>query len=96
MTRGTLTTFSIANDVAFCHHNPAIFIASIPSLQALNIMHLDSPESAILSAVILTRSSSVADPLRGDVQADRGFGLLRRNLFIYRLGGVIVRSWASN
>ena len=53
MTRGTLTTFSIANDVAkYFAIVPALFIASIPALQALNIMHLHSPESAILSAVI--------------------------------------------
>ena len=53
MTRGTLTTFSIANDVAkYFAIVPALFIASIPSLQALNIMRLHSPESAILSAVI--------------------------------------------
>ena len=55
MTRGTLTTFSIANDVAKYFAivpGPALFIASIPSLQALNIMHLHSPESAILSAII--------------------------------------------
>ena len=53
ITRGTLTTFSIANDVAkYFAIVPALFIASIPSLQALNIMNLESPESAILSAII--------------------------------------------
>lgn len=53
MTRGTLTTFSIANDVAkYFAIVPALFITSIPALQSLNIMHLHSPESAILSAVI--------------------------------------------
>lgn len=53
MTRGTLTTFSIANDVAkYFAIVPALFITSIPALQGLNIMHLNSPKSAILSAVI--------------------------------------------
>ena len=95
MTRGTLTTFSIANDVAkYFAIVPALFIASIPSLQALNIMHLDSPESAILSAVIF---NAVIIPLliplalRGVTYKPIGASaLLRRNLFIYGLGGVIV------
>ncbi|MFQ7387527.1 MAG: potassium-transporting ATPase subunit KdpB [Alistipes sp.] len=95
MTRGTLTTFSIANDVAkYFAIVPALFIASIPSLGALNIMHLDSPESAILSAVIF---NAVIIPLliplalRGVTYKPIGASaLLRRNLFIYGLGGVIV------
>ena len=94
MTRGTLTTFSIANDVAkYFAIVPALFIASIPSLQALNIMHLDSPESAILSAVIF---NAVIIPLliplalRGVTYKPIGASaLLRRNLFIYGLGGIL-------
>jgi K+-transporting ATPase ATPase B chain len=94
MTRGTLTTFSIANDVAkYFAIVPALFIASIPSLQALNIMHLHSPESAILSAIIF---NAVIIPLliplalRGVAYKPIGASaLLRRNLFIYGLGGLI-------
>ena len=95
MTRGTLTTFSIANDVAkYFAIVPALFIASIPSLEALNVMHLHSPQSAILSAVIF---NAVIIPLliplalRGVTYKPIGASaLLRRNLFIYGLGGVIV------
>jgi len=95
MTRGTLTTFSIANDVAkYFAIVPALFIGSIPSLQALNIMHLHSPESAILSAVIF---NAIIIPLliplalRGVAYKPIGASaLLRRNLFIYGLGGIIV------
>ena len=95
MTRGTLTTFSIANDVAkYFAIVPALFIASIPSLEALNVMHLHSPQSAILSAVIF---NAVIIPLliplalRGVRYKPIGASaLLRRNLFIYGLGGVIV------
>ena len=94
MTRGTLTTFSIANDVAkYFAIVPALFIASIPSLQALNIMHLHSPESAILSAIIF---NAVIIPLliplalRGVAYKPIGASaLLRRNLYIYGLGGLI-------
>lgn len=93
MTRGTLTTFSIANDVAkYFAIVPALFISSIPSLQALNIMHLHSPESAILSAVIF---NAIIIPLliplalRGVTYKPIGTSaLLRRNLFIYGLGGI--------
>ncbi len=93
MTRGTLTTFSIANDVAkYFALVPALFISSIPSLQALNIMHLHSPESAILSAVIF---NAIIIPLliplalRGVTYKPIGASaLLRRNLFIYGLGGI--------
>ncbi len=95
MTRGTLTTFSIANDVAkYFAIVPALFIVSIPGLQALNIMNLHSPESAILSAVIF---NAIIIPLliplalRGVAYRPIGASaLLRRNLFIYGLGGVIV------
>lgn len=95
MTRGTLTTFSIANDVAkYFAIIPALFIAVIPSLRALNIMALASPESAILSAVIF---NAIIIPLliplalKGVAYKPIGASaLLRRNLFIYGLGGVIV------
>ena len=95
MTRGTLTTFSIANDVAkYFAIVPALFIVSIPGLQSLNIMNLHSPESAILSAVIF---NAIIIPLliplalKGVSYKPIGASaLLRRNLFIYGLGGVIV------
>ena len=94
MTRGTLTTFSIANDVAkYFAIVPALFMTSIPALGALNIMHLASPESAILSAVIF---NAIIIPLliplalRGVAYKPIGASaLLRRNLFIYGLGGII-------
>ena len=91
MTRGTLTTFSIANDVAkYFAIVPALFIAAIPSLEALNLMHLHSPESAILSAVIFN-ALLIPLALRGVKYKPIGASaLLRRNLFIYGLGGVIV------
>lgn len=95
MTRGTLTTFSIANDVAkYFAIIPALFITAIPALNALNIMHLHSPESAILSAVIF---NAIIIPfliplaLRGVAYKPIGASaLLRRNLVIYGLGGVLV------
>ncbi|MFN8246188.1 MAG: potassium-transporting ATPase subunit KdpB [Ferruginibacter sp.] len=95
MTRGTLTTFSIANDVAkYFAIVPALFITSIPVLQGLNIMHLHSPESAILSAIIF---NAIIIPLliplalKGVAYKPIGASaLLRRNLLIYGLGGVIV------
>ncbi|HEX5023707.1 MAG TPA: potassium-transporting ATPase subunit KdpB [Agriterribacter sp.] len=95
MTRGTLTTFSIANDVAkYFAIVPALFIVSIPGLQALNIMSLHSPQSAILSAVIF---NAIIIPLliplalRGVAYKPIGASaLLRRNLLIYGFGGVIV------
>lgn len=95
MTRGTLTTFSIANDVAkYFAIIPALFIMAIPSLLGLNIMNLHSPESAILSAVIF---NAIIIPfliplaLKGVTYKPIGASaLLRRNLFIYGLGGVIV------
>jgi len=95
MTRGTLTTFSIANDVAkYFAIVPALFMTAIPALQGLNIMQLGSPESAILSAVIF---NAIIIPiliplaLRGVTYQPIGASaLLRRNLLIYGLGGVIV------
>lgn len=95
MTRGTLTTFSIANDVAkYFAIIPALFIAAIPALNELNIMNLHSPESAILSAVIF---NAIIIPLliplalKGVAYKPIGASaLLRRNLFIYGLGGIIV------
>jgi len=95
ITRGTLTTFSIANDVAkYFAIVPALFITSIPALQGLNIMHLKSPESAILSAVIF---NAIIIPiliplaLRGvEYKPIGASALLRRNLLIYGFGGVIV------
>ncbi|EDM34188.1 K+-transporting ATPase B chain [Pedobacter sp. BAL39] len=94
ITRGTLTTFSIANDVAkYFAIVPALFIASIPALQRLNIMGLHSPESAILSAVIFNAIIiPILIPLALKGVAYKPIGasaLLRRNLLIYGLGGVI-------
>jgi K+-transporting ATPase ATPase B chain len=94
ITRGTLTTFSIANDVAkYFAIVPALFMASIPALQALNIMALKSPESAILSAVIfnaITIPVLIPLALRGVAYKPIGASaLLRRNLLIYGLGGII-------
>jgi K+-transporting ATPase ATPase B chain len=94
ITRGTLTTFSIANDVAkYFAIVPALFIACIPALQSLNIMGLHSPESAILSAVIF---NAIIIPiliplaLKGvEYKPIGASALLRRNLLIYGLGGVI-------
>ena len=94
ITRGTLTTFSIANDVAkYFAIVPALFIASIPALQSLNIMGLHSPESAIMSAVIF---NAIIIPiliplaLKGvEYKPIGASALLRRNLLIYGLGGVI-------
>lgn len=95
MTRGTLTTFSIANDVAkYFAIIPALFIVAIPSLQGLNIMNLYSPESAILSAVIFNAiiiPMLIPLALKGVAYKPIGASaLLRRNLFIYGLGGVII------
>lgn len=95
MTRGTLTTFSIANDVAkYFAIIPALFIVAIPALQGLNIMSLHSPESAILSAIIF---NAIIIPLliplalKGVAYKPIGASaLLRRNLLIYGLGGVII------
>jgi potassium-transporting ATPase ATP-binding subunit len=94
ITRGTLTTFSVANDVAkYFAIVPALFIAAIPALQGLNIMGLKSPESAILSAVIFNAIIiPMLIPLALKGVAYRPIGasaLLRRNLLIYGFGGVI-------
>jgi len=94
ITRGTITTFSIANDVAkYFAIVPALFITSIPALQSLNIMNLKSPESAILSAIIfnaLIIPLLIPLALRGVAYKPIGASaLLRRNLFIYGLGGII-------
>ncbi|RXF68157.1 potassium-transporting ATPase subunit KdpB [Arcticibacter tournemirensis] len=94
ITRGTLTTFSIANDVAkYFAIVPALFIASIPALQGLNIMRLHSPESAILSAVIFNAIIiPILIPLALKGVAYKPIGasaLLRRNLLVYGIGGVI-------
>ena len=94
MTRGTLTTFSIANDVAkYFAIIPALFMVAIPQLAPLNIMGLHSPESAILSAIIF---NAIIIPiliplaLKGVQYKPIGASaLLRRNLLIYGLGGVI-------
>jgi len=95
ITRGAITTFSIANDVAkYFAIVPALFIASIPQLQALNIMNLTSPQSAILSAVIFNAiiiPMLVPLALRGVVYKPVGAEkLLAGNLFKYGLGGIIV------
>lgn len=95
MTRGTLTTFSIANDVAkYFAIVPALFITSIPTLQGLNIMNLHSPESAILSAVIFNAiiiPMLIPLALKGVAYKPIGASaLLRRNLLIYGLGGVLI------
>lgn len=94
MTRGTLTTFSIANDVAkYFAIVPALFITSIPALSALNIMNLHSPESAILSAVIfnaLIIPALIPLALKGVQYKPIGASaLLSRNLLIYGLGGAL-------
>jgi K+-transporting ATPase ATPase B chain len=95
MTRGSLTTFSIANDVAkYFAIIPAIFVSTYPQLATLNVMHLGSPDSAILSAVIFNALIIVVlIPLALKGVKYRPVGaaaLLRRNLAIYGLGGLIV------
>ncbi len=95
ITRGALTTFSIANDVAkYFAIIPAMFVAFYPQLQALNVMHLHSPQSAILSAIIFNALIIIAlIPLALRGVAYRAVGaaaLLRRNLLIYGVGGIVV------
>ncbi len=95
MTRGALTTFSIANDVAkYFAIIPAAFVVFYPQLQSLNIMHLTTPQSAILSAIIFNALIIVAlIPLALRGVAYRPIGaasVLRRNLLVYGLGGIIV------
>jgi K+-transporting ATPase ATPase B chain len=94
MTRGALTTFSIANDVAkYFAIIPAMFAATFPVLNALNIMHLKTPQSAILSAVIfnaLIIVGLIPLALRGvGYKAMSAEALLQRNLFIYGFGGLV-------
>ncbi|HEU4354378.1 MAG TPA: potassium-transporting ATPase subunit B, partial [Actinomycetota bacterium] len=95
ITRGALTTFSIANDVAkYFAIIPAMFAGVLPALDALNVMDLATPRSAILSAVIFNALIIVALvplALRGVRYRPMGAnGLLRRNLLIYGLGGIVV------
>jgi len=94
MTRGALTTFSIANDVAkYFAIIPAMFAATFPVLNALNIMHLKTPQSAILSAVIfnaLIIVGLIPLALRGvGYKAMSAEALLQRNLILYGLGGLV-------
>ena len=95
MTRGALTTFSIANDVAkYFAIIPAMFLTFYPQLGVLNVMHLASPQSAILSAIIFNALIIVALiplALKGVAYRPIGAGaLLRRNLLVYGLGGIII------
>jgi K+-transporting ATPase ATPase B chain len=95
MTRGSLTTFSIANDVAkYFAIIPAMFVAFYPQLQALNVMNLSTPQSAILSAIIFNALIIIALiplALKGVRYRPIGAGpLLRRNLLIYGVGGIII------
>jgi len=95
MTRGALTTFSIANDVAkYFAIIPAMFLAFYPQLQALNVMHLATPRSAILSAIIFNALIIIALiplALKGVRYHPIGAGpLLRRNLLVYGVGGIII------
>ena len=95
ITRGALTTFSIANDVAkYFAIIPALFVVSYPQLKALNIMQLHSPQTAVLSAVIFNALVIVALiplALRGVRFRPSGAStILRRNVFIYGVGGIIV------
>jgi len=95
MTRGSLTTFSIANDVAkYFAIIPAMLMITFPAIAPLNVMRLNSPTSAILSAVIFNALIIVALiplALRGVAYRPVGAAaILRRNLFIYGVGGVII------
>jgi len=94
MTRGALTAFSIANDVAkYFAILPAMFAATFPVLGVLNIMHLRTPQSAILSAVIFNALIIIALiplALRGvGYKAMSAESLLRRNLLLYGVGGIV-------
>ena len=95
ITRGALTTFSIANDVAkYFAIIPAMFLAFYPQLNTLNVMSLATPQSAILSAIIFNALIIIALvplALRGVRYTPGGAAvLLRRNLLIYGLGGIVV------
>jgi len=95
ITRGAITTFSIANDVAkYFAIIPAMFVVAVPALQGLNIMHLTSPQSAILSALIfnaLIIPALIPLALRGVRYRPMGATeMLRRNILVYGVGGVIL------
>ena len=95
MTRGALTTFSLANDIAkYFAIIPAAFASTYPALGVLDIMHLGSPKSAILSAIIFNALIIVfliPLALRGvTYRPDSAINLLRRNLMIYGLGGLLL------
>jgi len=95
MSRGSLTTFSIANDIAkYFAIIPAMFMVSYPQLQALNVMHLASPQSAILSAIIFNALIIIALiplALKGvKYRPAAAEVLLRRNILVYGLGGIVV------
>jgi K+-transporting ATPase ATPase B chain len=95
ITRGSLTTFSIANDVAkYFAIIPAMLMATFPEIAPLNIMHLHSPTSAILSAVIFNALIIIALiplALRGVAYKPMGaLAILQRNLLIYGFGGLVV------
>ena len=95
ITRGSLTTFSIANDVAkYFAIIPAMFVGVFPALDTLNIMDLQTPRAAILSAVVFNALVIVALiplALRGvKFRAESAAAVLRRNILIYGLGGLIV------
>jgi K+-transporting ATPase ATPase B chain len=94
ITRGALTTFSIANDVAkYFAIIPALFVATYPSLNTLNVMKLHTPESAVLSAVIFNALVIVALiplALRGvRFRPSSSAQILRRNVWVYGVGGII-------
>ena len=94
ITRGSLTTFSIANDIAkYCAIIPAIFMAAIPQLGVLNIMGLSSPDSAVLSALVFNAiiiPCLIPLAMKGVKYRPMSSGrLLARNMLIYGLGGVI-------
>jgi K+-transporting ATPase ATPase B chain len=94
ITRGALTTFSIANDVAkYFAIIPAMFLVAYPSLDRLNVMHLSTPQSAILSAVVFNALVIVALiplALKGvTYRAASAAAILRRNILVYGLGGVV-------
>jgi K+-transporting ATPase ATPase B chain len=95
ITRGSLTTFSIANDIAkYFAIIPALFVAAYPGLEVLNVMRLSSPNSAILSAVVFNALVIVALiplALRGvRYRPSSASSLLRRNLLVFGLGGIVV------
>ena len=95
ITRGALTTFSIANDVAkYFAIIPAMLVGVFPAIAPLNVMHLASPSSAILSAVIFNALIIIAlIPLALQGAAYRPIGaaaMLRRNLLVYGFGGIVV------